>query len=324
MRTARILRLAPLAAAFSLACSTDAPTQFDRSATEPALGVTGSPEWSTPENLGPVVNSAMRDDNPTLSADQLSLYFASDRPGGVGGIDIWVTRRASRESPWEPPVNVGPPVNTVHHDAAPSLSADGHLLFFQSNRPGTLGSFDVWVARRAGSKDVDDWETPVNLGPDVNTATDEQGPEYVASDGGGALYFNRGPAPLELADLYRVEVSRSGHTEGPAQPVAELNAPGFNDAAPTLRADAREILFWSTRPMPVSLGSADIWVSTRPNANHAWSPPQNAGASLNTAFADVQPEFTQDGRTLFFASNRPGGAGALDLWYSTRHASDKR
>lgn len=324
MRTARILRLAPSVAAFALACSTDAPTHTDRSETEPGFDVTGNSEWSTPENLGPVVNSATRDDNPTLSADQLSLYFASDRPGGVGGIDIWVTRRASRESPWEPPVNVGPPVNTVHQDAAPSLSADGHLLFFHSNRPGgALGAFDVWMTRRAGSKDVDDWDTPVNLGPDVNTATDEQGPEYVASDGGGALYFNRGSqGPLQLADLYRVEISRAGHTAGPAQPVAELNAPGFNDAAPTLRADAREILFWSSRP--VSLGSTDIWVSTRPSANHAWSAPENAGAPLNTAFADVQPKLTQDGRTLFFASNRPGGMGALDLWYSTRHASDKR
>jgi hypothetical protein len=180
--------------------------------------------------------------------------------------------------------------------------------------------FDIWVAHRSGSKDEEDWETPVNLGPDVNTADDEQGPEYVASDGGGALYFNRGIQVLQLSDLYRAEVRRDGRTEGPAQPITELNAPAFNDAAPGLRADAREILFWSTRPG--SLG-ADIWVSTRQSANHPWSPPENAGPPLNTGFADLHPELTQDALTLFFASNREGSLG-FDLWMTTRHASSKR
>jgi Tol biopolymer transport system component len=271
-------------------------------------------------NLGPVVNSPAGDQNPAVTADGLNLYFQSDRPGGVGNIDVWVTRRASRDSPWEPPVNLGPPVNTPFADGAPSLSPDGHFLFIHSNRTGALGLFDIWVSHRSGSKDEEDWETPVNLGTDVNTADDEQGPDYVASDGGGALYFNRGNQTLQLSDLYRAEVKRDGRTEGPAQPVTELNAPAFNDAAPGLRADAREILFWSTRPG--SLG-ADIWVSTRQSANHPWSPPQNAGPLLNTPVADLHPELTQDALTLYLASNRPGGSGGTDLWVSTRHANSK-
>jgi hypothetical protein len=322
MGTARTHRLVPLAAALLLACRADAPTDADRSAVEPRFNSPAGPEWSAPENLGPVVNSPLNDQNPTVTADELSLYFQSDRPGGVGGIDIWVTRRASRDSPWEPPVNLGPPVNTPFADGAPSLSPDGHVLFIHSNRPGALGLFDIWVAHRSGSKDEDDWETPVNLGPDVNSTDDEQGPDYVASDGGGALYFNRGNQVLQLSDLYRAEIKRDGRTEGPAQPVTELNAPAFNDAAPGLRADAREILFWSTRPGGV--GGADIWQSTRQSANHPWSPPQNAGPLLNTLVADLHPELTQDALTLYLASNRPGGSGGTDLWMSTRHASSKR
>jgi Tol biopolymer transport system component len=322
MHTTRTHRLTPLAAALLLACGAEAPTDADGFAIEPQFNSSAGPEWSAPVNLGPVVNSAMRDDNPALSADGLSLYFGSDRPGGVGNIDIWVTRRASRDSPWGPPVNLGPPVNTPFIDGAPSLSPDGHLLFIHSNRTGALGASDIWVARRSGSKDEEDWETPVNLGPHVNTTDDENGPDYVASDGGGALYFNRGNQALQLSDLYRVEVNRDGRPEGPAQPVTELNAPLFNDAAPTLRADAREILFWSTRPG--GLGGIDIWQSTRQSANHPWSPPVNAGAPLNTPFADVHPELTQDAQTLFFSSNRPGGSGGLDLWMSNRHASSKR
>jgi Tol biopolymer transport system component len=322
MCTAHTHRLAALAAALLLACGTEAPTDANRSGVEPRFNSSEGPEWSAPVNLGPVVNSTARDDNPTISADGLSLYFGSDRPGGEGNIDVWVTRRACRACPWELPVNLGPPINTPFIDGAPSLSPDGHLLFFHSNRPGAVGSSDIWVTHRSGNKDEEDWEPPVNLGPDVNTTDDENGPEYVASDGGGALYFNRGNQALQLSDLYRAEVMRDGRTEGPAQPVTELNAPAFNDAAPTVRADAREILFWSTRP--VSLGGIDIWVSTRQSANHPWSPPENAGPPLNTESADVHPELSQDARTLFFASNRSGTFGGLDLWMTTRHASRKR
>jgi len=321
MRTAHPHRLAPLAAALLIACRAEEPTDADRSAVEPSFNSSNGPEWSAPVNLGPVVNSAVTDQNPAVSADQLTLYFQSDRPGGIGGVDIWVTRRASPDSPWAPPVNVGPPINTPSIDGAPSLSADGHLLFIHSNRPGTLGGNDIWMARRSGSKDEEVWETPVNLGPDVNTTDDEQGPEYVASDGGGAMYFNKGNQAAQLSDLYRVEVNRDGRTQGPAQPVAEVNDPAFNDAAPTLRADAREILFWSTRPG--GLG-ADIWQSTRQSANHPWSPPQNAGPLLNSPVADVHPELTQDALTLYLSSNRPGGSGGTDLWVSTRHASSKQ
>jgi Tol biopolymer transport system component len=322
MRTAPTHRLAPLGAALLLACGADAPTDAIRIAEEPHLNSSDGPEWSAPVNLGPVVNSPALEQNPTVSADGLSLYFQSTRPGGLGGADIWVTRWDSRNKMWGPPVNIGAPVNTPFMDDAPALSPDGHLLFIHSDRPGGLGASDIWVTRRSGSKDEDDWETPVNLGPNVNTVDVEAGPEYVASDGGGALYFNRGNQALQMSDLYRVEVNREGRPEGPAQPVTELNAPAFNDAAPGLRADAREILFWSTRPG--GLGGADIWQSTRQSANHAWSPPQNAGPLLNSPVADLHPELTQDALTLYFASNRPGGFGNTDLWVSTRHASNKQ
>jgi Tol biopolymer transport system component len=322
MRTARTHRLVPAAAALLLACGAEPPTDADRSAVEPRFNSSDGAEWSTPVNLGPVVNSSATEQNPGVSADGLAIYFQSDRPGGLGGFDIWVTRRDCRNCSWEPPVNLGPPINTTFADLGPSLSPDGHLLFFHSNRPGGLGGNDIWMARRSGSKDEEDWETPVNLGPDVNTADDDNGADYVASDGGGALYFNRGNIAAQLADLYRVGIKRDGGTEGPAQPVTELNAPGFNDNAPTLRADAREILFTSNRPGGV--GAADIWVSTRQSANHPWSPPENAGPPLNTPFADQHPELTQDARTLFFSSGRPGGSGGFDLWMSTRRGGSKQ
>jgi Tol biopolymer transport system component len=321
MRTTRVHRPIPLTAALLLACGGETPTDAYRSSVEPRFSSSAGAEWSAPVNLGPVVNSPANDNNPTITADELTMYFASNRPGGLGDVDIWMTRRASRSSPWEPPVNLGPPVNTPFIDGAPGLSPDGHLLFIHSNRPGTAGGNDIWLAHRSGSNDDLNWGAPVPLGPDVNTADDEQGPDYVASDGGGALYFNRGNQALLMSDLYRAEVKRDGRTDGLAQPVAELNDPTNNDAAPTVRADGREILFWSARAGSLGL---DIWRSARQSANHPWSPPQNPGPPLNSPGADLHPELTQDARTLYLSSNRPGGVGGQDLYVSTRAGGAKQ
>ena len=98
-------------------------TQPNGSILAPSFRSFANSEWSAPVHLGPEINSPFADNNPTLSSDELTMYFASDRPGGLGLVDIWVTRRASRDSPWEPPANLGPPVNTPFIDGAPSLSA---------------------------------------------------------------------------------------------------------------------------------------------------------------------------------------------------------
>src|SRR2546428_8470872 len=96
-------------------------------------------EWSEPVHLDAPVNSPCQDQTPTLSKDELALYFTSNRQGGLGNdtpdgcqdsFDLWVAQRASRDSPWETAVNLGPPVNTSANEAGPALSADGHLLFF--------------------------------------------------------------------------------------------------------------------------------------------------------------------------------------------------
>jgi len=277
-------------------------------------------EWSEPVNLGLVVNSSAGDNNPTLSSDGLSLYFASDRPGGLGNTDIWVARRASIDSPWETPIHLGAPVSTASADGGPVLSPDGHLLFIHSSRLGSFGGNDIWVAHRTNTNDDTGWDAPVNLGPGVNTPDAEQGAAYVVSDRGGALYFTRGALTSNAADLYRVDVARDGRAQGPAAPVTELNDPTTNDAAPTLRADGREIFFWSTRGGGV--GGSDIWVSTRRSVNDPWSPPVNwGGPPFNTTDDELQPDLSHDGRTLLFTSSRPGGSGSNDIWMSTRTPS---
>jgi Tol biopolymer transport system component len=101
-------------------------------------------EWENPVNLGPIINSANLDGNPVISADGRTLFLHSYRPGGYGWIDIWVARRETVNSPWSEPANLGPKINSLYGDVKPFISNDGSTLYFQSNRPGGIGSWDLW------------------------------------------------------------------------------------------------------------------------------------------------------------------------------------
>src|SRR6266566_4133462 len=253
-----------------------------------------------------------------VSLVPFTLLVACESESAPVGIRLEAMSFANSE--WSEPVNLGPVVNSSAGDNNPTLSSDGLSLYFASDRPGGLGNTDIWVAHRTNTNDDTGWEAPVNLGPDVNTPDAEQGAAYVVSDRGGTLYFTRGALASNAADLYRVEVGRDGGTQGPAAPVTELNDPSTNDAAPTLRADGREIFFWSNRAGGV--GGSDIWVSTRRSVNDPWSPPVNLGGPpFNTTDDELQPDLSHDGRTLLFTSSRPGGSGSNDIWMSTRTPS---
>jgi Tol biopolymer transport system component len=109
------------------------------------------------------LNSTSVDRQPAIRRDGLEIFFASDRPGTLGALDLWVSTRMSIADPWSTPVNVGAVVNGTQVDARPALSFDGTTLYFQSTRPGAVGCpsgatscvFDLWVTTRARLDDVD-------------------------------------------------------------------------------------------------------------------------------------------------------------------------
>jgi hypothetical protein len=278
-------------------------------------------EWSEPVNIGAPVNSPANETNAAFSPDELAIYFTSNRPGTLGLTDIWVAERACLDCPWQAPVNLAA-LNTLGSEAGPRLSNDGHLLFFQSDKPGGQGSFDIYVTRRSNTHDNFSWGEPTALGLGVNTAEVEQAAVYLpsAEEGQGSLYFNRGPA-LAQGDIYYAAVTRDGETLGDAVFVAELTDAAAFDQHVTLRKDAHEVFIASTRAG--GLGGFDIWTSTRQNVNDPWSPIQNAGLPLSTTFNDMQPSLTSDSRTMLFTSNRPGGVGGNDLWVSRRTPNGK-
>lgn len=282
--------------------------------------------WSEPVNLGAPINTAFREISARLAPDGRSIYFVSNRPGGIGtNNDIWVAQRASRHHPWQTPFNLGLIVNSAADDGGPSLSADGLMLFFNSNRPGGQGQADLYVSRRADQEDDLGWGPPANLGPLVNTTGGERGPEFVVGRGGATatLYFNAGNLALQQSDLYAAPVTLTGEPLGPAQPVSGVNDPNANDAGQSVRPGGRVMHFWSERAG--GFGDADLWVSVLRRGQDVWSTPENLGAPVNTEFAEERPHLSRDGRTLFFDSTRPDGiGGSQDIWASSRIRIDDR
>ena len=272
--------------------------------------------WSAPVNLGPVVNSVFAEAGPAITKDGLSLYFHSERPGGEGSTDFWVSQRASEDAPWEAPVHLGDVINTPFTEAVAALSRDEHWLFFTSDRTGGGGS-DIWASYRQHTHDPFDWQPAVNLGAGVNSAFLESAPSYFANDDGGApqLFFHSTrPGGLGGTDIYVSELFPNG-TWGPARLVVELSSPS-NEQHPSIRFDGLEVFFFS--PRPGSLGGPDLWAATRRTVFDPWSTPANLGPIVNSALAEVQPYIASDRRTLFFQSDRPGGFGSQDIWVTTR------
>lgn len=178
--------------------------------------------WGPLVNLGQVVNTQYEEHLACVSPDGLELYFGGysnehARPGGYGHSDLWVTRRATRDDPWTEPVNLGPTVNTAFNDGRPSISPDGLLLFFDSNRPGGFGSLDLYVTRRATLSDL--WGEPINLGPLVNTAAVEECARFSAD--GSTLYWDaERPGGYGDNDMWQASI----------EPIVDLNGDGIVDA----------------------------------------------------------------------------------------------
>ncbi len=281
--------------------------------------------WSAPVNLGPVVNSTANDQHPTISKDGLTLIFASDRPGGLGDFDLWVTRRNSLSDPWQAPVHV-PVLNSPSREYAPNLSADGHWLFFNSNRPGGCGGEDLYAAHRRNKHDDLGWETPIHLGCVLNTAADDAGPNLFEDPATRLfhLYFTRNLTPHD-PDGFDIYVStcasdldscnRQGLWSAAAY-LAELSSPVRDTRTAVRRRDGLEMIFTSNRPG--GSGSSDLWVSTRATTHDSWSRPVNLGPPINSSAFDGAPALSWDGDTLYFYSQRPGGLGGSDLYVSTR------
>ncbi|MCP4263788.1 MAG: protein kinase [Planctomycetes bacterium] len=174
-------------------------------------------EWGIPTNLGPPVNTIFADLGPAISSDGLDLYFVSNRPGGSGSFDLWVTTRAAPSDPWGEPVNLGSTINSSVEEWFPSISADGLVLFFQDD------NLDICLTQRRTT--TESFGPVVKLPPHINTSGIEGSP-YISYDG-STLYFSGQNRPGDMDfgsnDIWQVPIV-------PA--VGNLEQDGDSDSAP--------------------------------------------------------------------------------------------
>ncbi|MCB9270792.1 MAG: OmpA family protein [Lewinellaceae bacterium] len=126
--------------------------------------------WDTPHLLMAPVNTEFWESQPSISSDGQTIYFSSNRPGGLGGSDIWMT--FWQDSFWSAPVNLGAPVNTPGNEVTPFIHADDQTLYFASDGLFGLGAKDLFVSRKDSTGN---WSEPKNLGYPVNTKGDDSG-----------------------------------------------------------------------------------------------------------------------------------------------------
>lgn len=147
-----------------------------------AYRVDADSPWTVEQNFGATINSPAFEGMPCLSADNRELFFVSDRPGGQGGLDIWVSRFDNGR--WQEPRNLGPEVNTPRADMAPYLHTDNRSLYFSSDGHPSVGGNDIYLTRR---KDGGEWTKPEILPYPINTPANEMG-ICISTSGATAIF----------------------------------------------------------------------------------------------------------------------------------------
>jgi outer membrane protein OmpA-like peptidoglycan-associated protein len=262
------------------------------------------------ENAGPAINSPMSDYAPLISADESVLLLTSRRTGSTGGQldsegdgmleDIYQSDRTG--SGWSPARNLGPPVNTAHHDATVGLSADGqHLLVYMEDNEG-----DIYESDLVGNA----WSKPKNLGTRLNTKFHESAACY--SPDGKYLYFvsDRPEGNRGGRDIYRLELDARTPAEnlGPV-----INSP-YDEEGVFMHPDGKTLYFSSKGHD--SMGGYDIFKSTL-NEKGQWSEPENLGWPINTPDDDVYFVLSASGQHGYYSSDQPGGLGGKDIYRVT-------
>lgn len=157
--------------------------------------------WSEPINMGPEINTEFWESSPSLSPDKKTLYFSSNRPGGFGGKDLYVSYRGANGK-WSRAQNMGALVNTKGDELAPFIHADNNTLYFTSDGLPGYGGSDLFIMRR---KNATEWNAPENLGYPINTIEND-GSLFIAANGIDAYYASDRADSRGGLDLYRFEL----------------------------------------------------------------------------------------------------------------------
>lgn len=288
-----------------------------------ALEALKNPTEFKPINLGPGVNTADPEYFPTITVDGKTILFTrliNDKrvEGPLPKQEDFYISNLSNYNTWEKAIPMPANINTVNNEGAPTIAADGRSLIFVAcsdetgreygqNRNGK-GSCDLFYTKRIGTK----WLDPVNLPGLVNTQGWESQPSLSAD--GKTLYFVRGVqgrAGQRDSDIFYAELQEDGKWGQPIKLSNTINTP-YQEESVLIHPDGKT-LYFSSKGHP-GMGGLDIFVS-RMDANGKWGKPENLGYPINTQYDENSLMVSADGEIAFFASDREGGFGDLDIYY---------
>lgn len=295
-----------------------ARSQRSLSKAEFGIKAMSNPIEFEPQNLGPEINTQYAEYFPCLTVDESTIIFTRrlpfpEAPQGFNE-DFFISTK-NKEDEWSLASNLGSPINTKNNEGAPSLSADGEILFFTAcelygdyggGRKGR-GSCDIFYTLKDGK----DWIQPMNLGPNINTGHWETQPSFSAD--GTTLYFVRGKRDRSgnrTGDIYTSKLKSDGYWSEPIKLPANVNTPG-NEESVFIHPDGKTLYFASNGHM--GMGGLDIF-KTEKNEDGSWSDPLNLGYPINTHKNENSLLVAASGELAYFASDREDGYGDLDLY----------
>jgi len=277
-----------------------------------ALQLDPSGIFGEPMNLGPMINSPNTEMTPSISADDCTIYFCSDRPGSQGGWNIWMATRSSPSEEWSPAVDVGPPVNTSGMEWMPSISADGLELYFCR---GDWGQGDIYVATRHSPKES--WQAVVRLSDAVNVAADDYSP-LISFDGLSLYFISKrpgGPGDIDMWFTTRPALDAEWGCPEPLPP--PINSP-YKEGHKCVSTDGLMLFFQRFKE---NEANRSLYVTIRDTKADPWSQPINLGPMLmlESSLPAIY-SLSCDGTKLYFYDHpffepQAGGYGKSDIWY---------
>jgi outer membrane protein OmpA-like peptidoglycan-associated protein len=286
-------------------------------------GLAGSPLWAQPEtgpddiknfrirNIGFVVNTGDLEYAPTVSIDGRTLYFVSDRPGGVGGHDFMYTTKADRlDTIFSSPQNLGTPINTPLNEGVASIAADGQTIFFTGcNRDDGLGDCDIYEAELDGTE----WKNIRNVS-EINSPYWDTQPS-ISSDGRTLYFVSNRPGSMGGSgdtDIYSTTLGGDGRWTAPKNLGAPINTEKREDS-PFILAGSKVLYFSSAGHG--GEGGLDFFSSEVADGG-AWQAPENLGPPFNTSKDERFITLPAAGDIVYFSSERRDmeNAGKLDIF----------
>ena len=280
-----------------------------------ALTALQNPVDFTPINLGQNINSQFSEYFPTMTVDgKLILYTRRlGKEDQHQQEDFYVSIRGKNKK-WVPAQNMKEPINTPFNEGAATISADGKTIiftacekngFYGSNRKG-YGSCDLFFTRHTG----ENWTQAINLGPPINTSNWESQPSL--SSDGETLYFVRGVrhGNHRESDIYMSALDKEGYWSTPIKLPPTINTEQAEESV-LIHPNNRTIYFSSRGK--IGMGGLDIFMSKK-DSNNQWGEAVNIGYPINTHKDENSLLVSPNGEIGYFASDREGGFGGLDLY----------